>query len=116
MQEEKVEEAVVELSSFSGSAISAHSVLDYLLLLLMKGQEPLVSKVGGAGGWGTIDGGTVTLQADSSPGNFFLLVHPSHMAIRPSLIAAPPSDAYTPPQSSDACPRGHVRDRVFDGP
>ena len=50
VQEEQVEDAVMALNSFSGSALSAQGVLDYLLLLLLKGQEPLVTKVGGAGG------------------------------------------------------------------
>ena len=66
VQEEKVEDAVVELSSFIGSALSAHRVLDYLLLLLLKGQEPLVSKVGGASGWGTTECCTVTQPANST--------------------------------------------------
>ena len=78
VQEEQVEDAVMALNSFSGSALSAQGVLDYLLLLLLKGQEPLVTKVGGAGGRRT-------------------LCFPTPLIIlpRPSYITAPPHQMHT---------------------
>ena len=40
-----MEDLVVELNSFTGSAVSPQLVVDFLILLLLKDQEPRVNKV-----------------------------------------------------------------------
>ena len=40
-----MEDLVVELNSFTGSAVSPQLVVDFLVLLLLKDQEPRVNKV-----------------------------------------------------------------------